>query len=100
MKSKAPPEALAFLGAAIAAIDSKNAQCQSSEFSTDDQQVLAALRDRDFEIVAYKNGTDDDGSEHQFILKQRNSQMLLSADVVAIRGKCSTYTFARIAQSE
>lgn len=93
------PSPIAFLEAAIAAIDSGDTLCEATEFSTDDQQVLAVLRERDFDVVAYKTGEGDEG-EHQFILRQRNSQMLLSADVVAVRGECSTYTFARIAQAE
>lgn len=100
MEPKASPDGIALLETAIAAIDSRDAPCEASEFSTDDQRILAVLRERDFEVVAHKAREDDDGIEHQFILKQRNSQMLLSADVVAVRDECSTYTFVRIAQDQ
>lgn len=100
MEPKASPGAIDLLEIAIAAIDSGDALCEANEFSTDDQHVLAVLRERDFEVVAYKSVEDDEGVEHQFILRQRSAQMLLSADVVAVRGECSTYTFARIAQAE
>lgn len=100
MEPKASPGATALLEIAIVAIDSDDALCEASEYSTDDQEVLAVLRKRDFEVVTYKSDEDHEGVEHQFILRQRNSQMLLSADVVAVRGECSTYTFARIAQGE
>lgn len=100
MEPKASSDAIALLEIAIAAIANRDALCEATDFSTDDQQVLAVLRERDFEIVAYKSGEGDDGSEHQFILRQRKSQLLLSADVVAVHGECSTYTFARIAQDQ
>lgn len=100
MEPKASLDAIELLGVAIAAIDSDDALCEANEFSTDDEQVLAVLRERDFEVVAYKSVEDDEGVEHQFILRQTSAQMLLSADVVAVRGECSTYTFARIAQAE
>lgn len=97
-----PEEALALLEVAIAAIDNDNALCEATEFSTEDQQVLAVLRERDFEVIAYKAGEDDEGLgiEHKFILRKRDTQMLLGATFVAIRGECSTYTFTRIAQGE
>jgi hypothetical protein len=100
MESKASPEAIALLEIAITAIDTGDILCEATEFSTEDQQVLAVLRERDFAVVAYKSEQDDEGIEHQFILRQRSSQMLLSADVVVARGECLTYTFARIAQGE
>lgn len=102
MESKTSPEALALLDVAIAAIDSDNALCEATEFSTEDPQVLAVLRERDFEVIGYKAGEDDEGLgiEHQFILRQRNTEMLLGATFVAVRGECSTYTFSRVVQGE
>ena len=100
MELKPPPDAIAILDVAIAAVDSTDAKCAASEFSTDDQPVHAVLRERDFAIVSYEARTSDEEIEHQFTLRQKGSKMLLSADVVVVRGECSTYTFARIAQSE
>ena len=100
MESRIPSESVALLEIAIAAIGSDAASCKSTEFSTDDEEVLRVLRERDFEVVAYKTEEDAEELEHQFILRKRRSAMLVSADVVAVRGGCSTYTFARIAQAE
>jgi len=97
-QTEAPNEAVELLDVGIAAIDN-GSQCEADEFSTEDEEVIHVLRARNFEVVAYEVKESDEGILHHFILAQQDSGLLLSASIVAIDGRCSTYAFARIAQS-
>lgn len=97
---KTPIDAIALLSDAIIALDDESALCEASDSSTEDPRVLEVLRHWDFEVILYNVETEGEEIEHQFILENLDSRLLLSADVIALKGYCSVYTFARIAPSE
>lgn len=98
MKATVNADAIALLDSAIMATDRDDASCNPGDFSTENQQILGALRGQEFAIEAYDVEVDGEEVIHQFILKKRDSDVLLSADIVAVDGECRTYTFALIAR--
>lgn len=98
MKSMPTADAVALLDSAINATERQDTTCAPSDFSTEDDSVLLTLRERKFEIQGYSAEVDGKSIIHEFILKVRDSGALLSAEVVAVRGRCRGYTFGQITQ--
>lgn len=98
IKETANMDAALLLKSAIAATDREERACIPSDFTTENEDVLQALRDDKFEIRAHDVEMDVGEVVHHFVLKERDSDMLISADVVAINGNCRFYTFSIISR--
>lgn len=95
---KVPANAIAVLNEAIDSLDAHFSKCEVSEFSTEDGEVLEALRTRDFDVIEYEMEVEGEEVEHHFIVRQPGSGLLLSLEVVAVDDECSSFTFGRIVQ--
>lgn len=84
-----------FLAKAIDALSNKS-ECRESDFSTEDEEILSAIKRRDFEVVEHFVDSQDGEAYHRFTLKRRAASEILIAEVVVVDGRCQEYTFGKI----
>jgi len=97
IKPHIPDRALSLLHAAIDSINDPNdSACLPSEFSTENREILEAVSKGDYVVRTYEILEEDDRQTHDFVLEQKSSGLLISANVLAANDKCVTYSFARI----
>lgn len=87
------------LDTAIVAIDGSSLKCTADEYSTESEDVLRILRNRDFDVIEHSFEKQGDKIEHEFLLKQKATELLLIANVIQEDGECLGFSFGRIAQN-
>lgn len=88
------------LSVAIEALDNKSHLCVASDSSTEDDKILNILRYRRFEITSHELVSDEEGTYHDFMLKEFGSEIRIVAVVFITNEKCSGYRFTQIAQGD
>jgi len=56
-------------------------------------------RNRDFDVIEHSFEKQGDKIEHEFLLKQKATELLLIANVIQEDGECLGFSFGRIAQN-
>ena len=95
-----PSDEESILSAAIEALDKKDPLCVASDTSTEDDEIMSILRYRRFEVVGHAFVSDEEGTYHDFILKESGSEIRIGAVVFVTNEKCSGYRFTQIAQGD